>query len=216
MKGVPKLMNFVLNMLDFTLKMMNFVFIMMKGWIRGRVTFLKDEIRTACAQNLECAGLVDPSSWVVNGQTVNVKRPHNCKFATDVQLAGLCAEAGILTGTASKCVQASMGPVCVIDTDPCASSPCQNGGRCRTVTQDAVPDACGCITGKGWSGSNAGCTDGKSTSLSEARSVFNGRILVSYHQNPDFLFRNPGFRLKNINCIMKQSVHGATGDREGP
>ena len=36
------------------------------------------------------------------------------------------------------------------------------------------------------------------------RSVFNGRILISYHQNPDFLLRNVDFLLRNVDFIIKQ------------
>ena len=42
-------------------------------------------------------------------------------------------------------------------------------------------------------------------SLLNERSAFNGRILIYYHQNPDFLFRNLDFLLKRADFVMKHA-----------
>ena len=145
----------------------------MKGWINARLQFLLSSVNEACAENAECVRLTSQTSWTVDGQPVGEKRPQNCRFASETQVRALCAEAGILPTTPTVCKQSSMGPTCVIDPDPCASTPCQNGGECSSSivpSQNAV-DACGCavMSGSGWSSSAGACTAGKSTSQSEAR-----------------------------------------------
>eukprot|EP01043_Picozoa_sp_COSAG02_P064670 COSAG02_NODE_9525_length_2189_cov_1.639234_2_plen_402_part_00 len=168
----------------------------MKGWITARLQFLQGSVNEACALSAECARLVSATSWSVGGRPVGEKRPQNCRFASEMQLRALCAESGIAPTTPTICKQSSRGPTCVIDTDPCASAPCQNGGDCRSfvvrssgalvepgVLQPGEPDidACGCVVGSnsGWSSSAKACWPGKSTSQTEARACIERRAIAT-------------------------------------
>ena len=37
----------------------------------------------------ECSQLISPSSWIVNGRPAGVRRPFNCRFASEQQLGAL-------------------------------------------------------------------------------------------------------------------------------
>lgn len=163
----------------------------MKGWISARLQFLQGSVNRACASSAECVRLVSPTSWSVGGRPVGEKRPQNCRFASGTQLRALCAESGLAPTTPTVCKQTSRGPTCVVDPDPCASVPCQNGGECSSfvvpnseglsgVLQPSV-DACGCAVGSdsGWSSSARACSPGKSTSQSEARACIERRAIAT-------------------------------------
>ena len=151
----------------------------MKGFIRARLGFLQGRVRRACDASAECSALISPSSWIVNGRPAGVRRPFNCRFASEQQLAALCADAGLDSSGSSaptRCKQASLGPVCVVDTDPCAREPCQNGGGCSVgirESQNGDADACGCTPGLGWSGSAKACE------------VWHMARVTAYHKDTD-------------------------------
>ena len=154
----------------------------MKAFIRARLGFLQGRVRRACGASAECSQLISPSSWIVNGRPAGVRRPFNCRFASEQQLAALCADAGLDSSAPTRCKQASLGPVCVVDTNPCAREPCRNGGACSVgirESQNGDADACGCAPGLGWSGSAKACEPDKSTSVGEARGCIERRALRS-------------------------------------
>ena len=140
----------------------------MKGWIRARVGHVRRFVQDACEQNSRCVELRRSG------------RPQSCRTASEAQLAMLCRDAGIAPGVPTVCKQGSLEPRCVVDANPCAREPCQNGGRCDTTLLAASPsglDACGCAPGEGWSGSEDGCADGKTTSLAEGRACMQRRAI---------------------------------------
>ena len=141
-----------------------------KGWMRTRVRYLNAMVDAACEANKFC------KDAVASG------RPQTCRAATDEQMSELCAQAGFAPGSATptKCKQGSEEPQCVVDTDPCASAPCLNGGECQTeivAPEQSQADACGCTSGTGWSGSEGGCAPGKSTNAREGRECLSRRAV---------------------------------------
>ncbi|XP_014210543.1 fat-like cadherin-related tumor suppressor homolog [Copidosoma floridanum] len=63
------------------------------------------------------------------------------------QNGGTCSESKTEdAGYECQCHTRFRGPSCEIDTDPCASSPCLYGGRCR-VLREPGEFACECVTG---------------------------------------------------------------------
>ena len=144
--------------------------LLLTGWMRTRVRYLNAMVDAACEANKFC------KDAVASG------RPQTCRAATDEQMSELCEQAGFAPGspTRTKCKQGSEEPQCVVDTDPCASAPCLNGGECQTeivAPEQSQADACGCTPGTGWSGSEGGCAPGKSTSHREGRDCISRRAV---------------------------------------
>ena len=146
-----------------------------KAWVNGRLRHLQQAVASGLAGCARDPCLQQPGANCPASCAPARTSAAPCALLSHDEQARLCAAAGIDPSLPTLCVQGSLEPSCVVDPDPCASSPCQHGGVCRTgvvAVAAGAPDACGCVAPEGWSksagGGGGGCVVDSRTSRPEA------------------------------------------------
>ncbi len=152
-----------------------------KAWMGARVQYLTGNgqlvarsqgggrVADECVRSATCMDLTEETPITCRGRGLGPSSD------PDTNLAALCRSAGQGEDAGEQpphiCSQDGMDAHCVHNPDPCATPDiCLNGGECQTeaLPLDADTDACGCVSGWGWGGSDHRCEEGRSTSRREA------------------------------------------------